>query len=95
MEDVSFRFGIDLDAQQLPEGGEYVRVRSLDARIESVRSQIRKWENEAERAEAEHVLDKMSRVFEQEADVFTKRDFIVGFADHRRIGEEVLAALEK
>jgi hypothetical protein len=95
LEDVAFRYGIDLDAQQLPEGAEYVRLRSLDERIESVRRQIQDWEKEAERAEAARVLDQMSRVYESEPDVFTKREFIVDWADHRRIGEDLLALLER
>jgi hypothetical protein len=95
LEDVSFRFGIDLDAQQLPEGDEYVRLRSIDARIESVRGQIRNWENESERAEAERVLDSMSRVYEGESDVFTKREFLVDWTDHRRLGEDLVVLLER
>jgi hypothetical protein len=95
LEDVSFRFGIDLDAQRLPEGVEYVRLRSIDARIESARREIRMWENEAERAEAERVLDSMSSVFESETDVFTKREFILDWTDHRRVGEDLLALLER
>jgi hypothetical protein len=95
LEDVAFRFGIDLQEQLLPEGDAYVTLWSVRERVRAARSVIRHWEDESHGAEAEQMLDRVLRIYESERDVFTKREFVVGIADHRVVGEKVLSVLEE
>jgi hypothetical protein len=87
LDDVAFRFGIDLDAQRLPEGPEYVRLRNIAASIESVRADL------TGSSEAIQMLDLVEDVYTGEEDVFTKRSFLVEFADSPEVGERVVDLL--
>ncbi len=87
MDDVAFRFGIDLDAQLLPEGPEYVRIRDIHGRVKAVRGQVE------DSAEACRMLDLVDDVYAGEQDVITKREFFVDLADSPEVGERVLALL--
>jgi hypothetical protein len=87
LDDVAFRFGIDLDAQRLPEGPEYVRLRNVAASIEAVRANV------TEHPEAVQMLDLVEDVYTGEEDVFTKRAFVVELADSPEVGERVVDLL--
>jgi hypothetical protein len=87
LDDVAFRFGIDLDEQRLPEGPEYVRLRNLAGSIETVRAQL------ADSPEAIEMLDLVEDVYTGEDDVFTKRAFLVEMAGSADLGERVVDLL--
>jgi hypothetical protein len=94
LDDVDFRFGIDLDAQLLPQGNEYIRLRGIQERVEAVRKDVTTWPQAAARADAEEMLRLVERVYENEPDVFTKRSFLLEMAHSRQVGERVLELLE-
>jgi uncharacterized protein YjbI with pentapeptide repeats len=87
LEDVAFRFGIDLDQQRLPQGPEYVRLRNLAACIETVRADV------TDSPEALQMLDLVGEVYIGEEDVFAKRAFVVDLADSPEVGERVVDLL--
>lgn len=43
LDDVAFRLGVDLDAQLLPEGHEYVRIRDVPSRVTEACREVRHW----------------------------------------------------
>jgi hypothetical protein len=92
--DVAFRHGIELDAQLLPAGKEYVRLRGLKRRIRRARREVKRWEDATAQADALVALEIMENVFRQEDDVFTKRDFLIGLADSEVNGSRVLKLVE-
>jgi hypothetical protein len=94
LDDVDFRFGIDLDAQLFPQGNEYIRLRGIQERVEAVRKDVTTWPQAAARADAEEMLRLVERVYENEPDVFTKRSFLLEMAHSRQVGERVLELLE-
>jgi hypothetical protein len=93
LDDVDFR-DIDLDAQLLPEGDEYVRLRDVQERVKAVRKTVKAWPQDAARADAEKMLSLVESVYEDESDIFTKRSFLVEMADFPEVGEHVLELLE-
>jgi hypothetical protein len=93
LDDVDFR-DIDLDAQLLPQGDEYIRLRDLQERVKAVRKTVKAWPQDAARDDAEQMLSLAASVFEGESDVFTKRSFLVEMADSPEVGEHVLELLE-
>jgi hypothetical protein len=94
LDDVAFRNGIDLDAQLLPDGPEYIRLRDMSSRIERARRDVEAWSDEEAREVALQMLGIAGDVFEWEPDVFTKREFVVSLADDPEIGLRVLELLE-
>jgi hypothetical protein len=94
LDDVDFR-DIDLDAQLLPQGDEYIRLRDLQERVNAVRKTVKTWPQDAPRAGAEQMLSLVEGVYEDESDVFTKRSFLLEMADSPEFGERVLELLEK
>jgi hypothetical protein len=93
LDDVAFRFGIDLDAQLLPETDDYIRLRDIGGRVRRTREQVRKWPNDAEREAALWMLEVVETVHEDEPDVFSKREFLIDMADSPEIGGRVLELL--
>jgi hypothetical protein len=93
LDDVDFR-DIDLDAQLLPQGDEYIRLRDLQERVNAVRKAVKTWPQDAARAGAEQMLRLVESVYEDESDIFTKRSFLVEMADFPEVGEHVLELLE-
>jgi hypothetical protein len=93
LHDVDFR-DIDLDAQLLPQGDEYVRLRDLQERLKAVRKTVKTWPQDAARAGAEQMLSLVASVYEDDSDVFTKRSFMLEMADSPELGERVLELLE-
>lgn len=94
LDDVDFR-GIDLDAQLLPEGDEYIRLRNFQKRVKAVRMTVKAWPQDAAHADAEEMLRLVENVYEDELDVFTKRAFLIEMADSPETGERVLELLEQ
>lgn len=92
LDDVDFR-DIDLDAQLLPEGDEYIRLRDVQERVKAVRKIVKKWPQDAARADAEEMLRLVESVYEDESDIFTKRGFLIEMADSPEVGERVLELL--
>jgi hypothetical protein len=92
LDDVAFRLGIDLDAQLLPEGPEYIRIRNLPPAVKQARDEIRQWPK-LDREAAGQMLDVLERVYEGEPDVFTKRAFLLEISDLDEVGERVLELL--
>lgn len=90
--DVAFRGGVDLDAQLLPAGDEYVRIRDLPAAVRKARKHVKRWERDDRRAALE-TLDLIDQIHVFQADVFEKREFLVECADDPRMGERVVALL--
>jgi hypothetical protein len=71
----SFVDGIDLDAQRLPAGPEYVRINNAKSRIEEARAQIASWDDAAARREATSVLNVLEHFSEsKQRDLLTRRD---------------------
>jgi hypothetical protein len=95
LDDVGFRFGIDLDAQLLPQGNDYVRLRDLQERVDALRNDVKTWPQDAARADAEEMLRLVESVYENEPDVFTKRAFLIEMADSRGIGERIVDLLDR
>jgi hypothetical protein len=93
LDDVDFR-DIDLDAQLLPQGDEYIRLRDLQERVKAVRKTVKAWPQDAARTDAEEMLKLAESVYEDESDVFTKRTFLIEMADSPQVGERVLELLE-
>jgi hypothetical protein len=93
LDDVAFR-DIDLNAQLLPQGAEYIRLRDLQGRVKAVRKEVKTWPQEAARADAEEMLRLIESVFEDEPDVFAKRSFLLEMVDSPEVGERVLELLE-
>jgi hypothetical protein len=93
LDDVDFR-DIDLDAQLLPQGDEYIRQRSFQERVKAVRKIVKTWPQDVARADAEKMLSLVEGVYEDESDLFTTRSFLVEMADSAEIGERVLKLLE-
>lgn len=85
--DVAFRFGIDLDAQLLPEGPEYVRLRDLPTRL-------RKALRDAGDRERE-VLELIAAIYANESDLFKKRGDLAELADEPAVGRRVVELLER
>jgi hypothetical protein len=94
LEDADFR-DIDLDAQLLPQGDEYIRLRNLQERVNAVRKTVKTWPHDPARAGAEQILSLVESVYEDESDVFTKRSFLLEMADSPEIGDRMLELLEK
>ena len=93
LDDVDFR-NIDLDAQLLPQGDEYIRLRDLQERVNAVRKTVKTWPQDAARAGAEQMLSLVESVYEDESDIFTKRAFLLEMAGSPELGERVLELLE-
>jgi hypothetical protein len=94
LDDVSFRFGIDLDKQLLPESAEYLRLRDIRKRVKSARRQVRDWPRDEAREQAEKMLELFEDVYANEDDVFTKREFVLEFTDDREVASRVVELLE-
>jgi hypothetical protein len=92
LDDVDFR-DIDLDAQLLPQGDEYIRLRDLQKRVKAVRKDVKTWPQGAARTNAEEMLRFVESVYEDEPDIFTKRSFLLDMADSPEVGEHVLELL--
>jgi hypothetical protein len=90
--DVAFRGGVDLDAQLLPSGPEYVRIRDLPSALRRARKQVKRWDGD-ERRSALEALDLIGQILVFQPDVFEKREFLVECAEDARIGERVVAVL--
>jgi uncharacterized protein YjbI with pentapeptide repeats len=90
--DVAFRDGVDLDAQLLPTGDEYLRIRDLPAALRQARKQVKRWERDDRRAASE-TLDLIGRIYDFQPDVFEKRKDLVECAHDPRIGERVVTLL--
>lgn len=73
--DTSFVDGIDLDAQRLPTGPEYVRINDAKSRIAQARARIASWDDAAAQREATSVLNVLEHFTEgNQRDLFTRRD---------------------
>ena len=73
--DTSFCDGIDLDAQRLPTGPEYVRINDAKSRIEDARAKIASWGDAAAQRRANSVLNVLEYFLEgNQRDLFTRRD---------------------
>jgi hypothetical protein len=94
LDDVDFR-DIDLDAQLLPQGDEYIRLQNLQERVKAARKTVKTWPQDAARVEAEEMLKLAENVYEDESDVFTKRSFLIEMADSPETGERVLGLLAR
>jgi hypothetical protein len=94
LDDVAFR-DIDLDAQLLPQGAEYIRLRGFQGRVKAVRKEVKTWPQEAARADAEEMLRLIESVYEDEPDVFTKRSFLIEMADSPEVSKRVLEIVER
>jgi hypothetical protein len=95
-DDVDFRTGtgIDLDAQLLPSGPEYVRIRSIEIAAQKARAILSAWDDSGRQAEALAAVDRIEKVFAPTSpDVFTTRSFIAEFADDRQLGQEIVGLL--
>lgn len=90
LDDVAFRLGVDLDAQLLPEGHEYVRIRDVPSHVKEARREVRHWPDQDA---ALQMLDVFERVYEGEPDVFTKRAFLLEMTDSEELGERVVELL--
>lgn len=74
--DTSFRMGIDLRAQQLPEGDEYVFVDNLAARVEAARRAVVHWSDLDARRRALAALEGLAMDVEDgQEQLFARRDF--------------------
>jgi hypothetical protein len=93
LDDVAFRFGIDLDEQLLPETDEYIRLRDINGRVRRARGDVRQWPSDTDREAALWMLEMVESVHEDEPDVFAKREFLIGLADSPEIGARVLDLL--
>ena len=92
LDGVAFRLGIDLDAQLLPEGPEYLRIRDLPSSVEQARDQVRRW-SKPDREQGLQMLQLIETVYSGEPDVFTKRAFLLEMSDSREVGKRVLELL--
>jgi hypothetical protein len=92
LDGVAFRLGIDLDAQLLPEGLQYLRIRDLPSRVEQARDQVRRWSKPKQEA-ALQMLQLVETVYAGELDVFTKQAFLLEMSDSREVGARVLELL--
>jgi hypothetical protein len=94
LDDVDFR-DIDLDAQLLPQGDEYIRLCDLQKRVKAVRQDVKTWPQGAARTDAEEMLRFVESVYEDEPDIFTKRSFLLEMADSPELGERIVELLER
>jgi len=69
---VAFVRGLDLSAQQLPHGPEYVRVPT--ARIAGAREIVERWEPEARDAALKMLKFYSERGYEEQVELFVRRD---------------------
>ena len=73
--DTSFVDGIDLDAQRLPTGPEYVRINDARRRIEQARPRVASWDDAAARRRAASVLNVLEYFLEgKQRDLFVRKD---------------------
>src|SRR5262245_58049629 len=73
--DTCFCDGIDLDAQRLPTGPEYVRINNAKSRIEHARARIASWNDAAAQQEDTTVLKVLERISEgNQQDLLTRRN---------------------
>lgn len=73
--DTWFVGGIDLDAQRLPDGPDYVRVNDARERINEARGRIASWTDE-DRREVASALNVLEYLSEDQRDLFIRRDFV-------------------
>jgi hypothetical protein len=82
LEGVEFVRGIDLAAQRLPAGPEYVRVPDARGAVERALRAVAGWSDGAEREAAERMLRRFTtRGYEDQQDIFTRRDRPPGVPD--------------
>ena len=71
--DTSFGAGIDLDAQRLPTGTEYLRINDAEKRIEEARPRIGAWDELAKRG-VSSVLNVLEERARDQRDLFVRKD---------------------
>lgn len=76
--DTNFAFGIDLDAQQWPESGDYIIVRDVAHRMAQAREAVSAWTSETERRDAMIMLDAYARSSPEQDNVFARKDDAAG-----------------
>ena len=75
LELVAFVRGVDLSAQTLPEGPQYVRVPEAPATVATAIAAVEEWPEAAERDAALQMLRSFSsRGYEEQQEIFTRRD---------------------
>jgi hypothetical protein len=71
--DTAFNAGIDLDAQRLPNGPEYLRINNAQKRIAQARIRIDAWD-EAARRRVTSVLNVLEHEAREQRDLFVRKD---------------------
>jgi hypothetical protein len=72
---VEFVRGIDLWAQRLPDGAEYVRIRDAPAAVARAQEVVAGWTDPEDREAAERMLRAFTiRGYEDQQEIFTRRD---------------------
>lgn len=85
LDGVEFVRGVDLPAQRLPAGPEYVRVPDAPAAVERALRAVAGWPDGVEREAAERMLRRFTtRGYEDQAEIFTRRDRPAGVPDADR-----------
>lgn len=72
--DCSFFRGVDLDAQLLPAGEQYVRLNRLRERIDSVRTEVARWPDDTSREAALSMLRNYDSISAEQHELFARRD---------------------
>jgi uncharacterized protein YjbI with pentapeptide repeats len=73
--DTSFVDGIDLDAQRLPSGPEYLRINDAKSRIEHARARIASWDDATAQQRAVSVLNVLEEFSKgDQRDLFVRKD---------------------
>ena len=71
--DTAFNDGIDLDAQRLPTGREYLRINDAQERIAEARARIASWDGEAKRR-GTSLLNALEHEARDQRDLFIRND---------------------
>ena len=93
--DVGFRRGIDLRAQALPDGPEYLRLDRVERRRRKARRQVSRWRDEGERRLALAIIDGIAVPHHGQREILIRRDMFDDLYDPdlaRRVLEIVEAA---
>jgi hypothetical protein len=72
--DVTFFRGIDLNAQLLPDGDQYIRLDRLGERIRKVRADVARWSDDRSRQEALSMLRHYESISREQDELFARRD---------------------
>jgi hypothetical protein len=71
--DTIFVGGIDLDAQKLPTGDEYMRITGAPSRLDRARAAVQEWEDPEERRLALAEIEALTRFAENQNELFVRR----------------------